>query len=142
MSIMNTDSGSIRIDRPAWKLAPPSQVHAVESTIRSSASRPQSWMKVESAPPNATIVDSAEIHAAVRFEMFMPASVMTSAPASGASRQIQADAIIGSPAEHREPVDVEREALAVDRHDQPEADHDLGSRHRHHGEREDLPVGA
>src|SRR5207237_9335471 len=45
-----------------------------------------------------------------------------------------------SSAERRQLVDVERQAAARHRHDQPEADDDLGGGDGHDGEREDLPV--
>ena len=87
-------------------------------------------------------VVSVEIQPAVRREMRLPASVIASAPTSGASRQIQAPAIT----QRRQP----RSALAwstsrsirAPRHrdDQPEPDRDLRRRDRHHGEREDLAV--
>src|SRR6266508_3750791 len=48
----------------------------------------------------------------------------------------------GLATEGTEPVDVERDALPVERDDQAEADDDLGGRDGHHREREDLPVAV
>src|SRR3712207_9179587 len=63
-------------------------------------------------------------------------SGIASAPASGESRQTQA----ALATERRQLVDVEREPAPRHRHDQAEADDDLGRRDGHHREREDLAV--
>src|SRR6266851_8982714 len=74
--------------------------------------------------------------------MRSPARVISPAAASGDSRQIQAPEITSSSAERVEPVDVERDVLAVERDDQAETDDDLGGRDGHHGERKDLSVAV
>ena len=60
MSIITTESGSIRISSPTSKSPAASQVYAVESSSRSSGSRPQSEKKATSAPPKARKVVSVE----------------------------------------------------------------------------------
>src|SRR5690242_19914505 len=68
--------------------------------------------------------------------------MISTTAASGEKRQTQAAAVTGgrSSAQGGELVDVEVEPPPVHRDDQPEAYDDLGSRDRHHREREDLPA--
>src|SRR3989304_4294811 len=125
--------------RPTANPPAESHVQAVESCARSSASSPERATKETSAPAKATNTESVATIPAVRRAMRSPATVIARQPASGASRQSQAPAITSSPQEGQL-VDVELELAARQRHDQAEADHDLGGSHRHHGEREDLAV--
>ncbi len=94
MSIITTESGSTRISIPTSKSPAASQVYAVESCSRSSASLDQRPKNATSAPAKATNVVRVEIQPAVRREIHGPVSVIASAPPSGASRQTQAPAII------------------------------------------------
>ena len=94
MSIITVASGSTRISMPTSKSPAASHVYAVESSSRSAASRAQSPKNATSAPPKATKVVSVEIQPASRAMMRVPQSVIVSAPASGASRQVQAPATI------------------------------------------------
>ncbi len=94
ISIITTASGSTRISKPTSKFTVASHVYAVESSCRSPGSRAQSPKNATSAPPKATNVVSVEIHPASRRLIRVPPSVIASAPASGASRQVQAPATI------------------------------------------------
>src|SRR5262249_19872563 len=88
-SIITIESGSTRICMPTWKEPPESHVYAVESSLRS----PCAWLHMEkketSAPAKATKTDEVPRYAAVRREIDVPASVIRTAPASGASKQSQ-----------------------------------------------------
>src|SRR3990172_2584240 len=143
-SIIVAASGSTRTDMPRSNEPALSQVNAVESSERSPASRAHIAKNVTAAPPKATNTDSVEMTPAVRHEIVSPRSVITRAPASGASRQIQAPTVMPrrspSAVQLAEAVDVERELAPGDRHDQAEADADLGRGDSHDGEREHLPV--
>src|SRR5437868_3018266 len=132
---MKTESGSTRMLSPKCSPSAPSHVQAESSCDRSAAGFDSMSTKATTAPANATVVDSVASQPAVRREMRVPARVRTSVPASGATRQIQAPAIIGaSPAERCQAVDVEWKAPARHRHDQAEADDDLGGGDGHHGD--------
>src|SRR3954451_9057615 len=140
ISIIITLSGSTRTDRPDWYEPPSIHVHAVEMWCRSCGCSPRRPANAVNAPANATAVDSVETYAAVRREMRVPASVITSAPTSGESRQIHAPAVKSPSAPKRvHAVDVERDVLAIHRYDETEADDDLRRGDGHHGDREDLP---
>src|SRR5919201_1933575 len=141
ISIITTASGSTRICADTLKLPPVSQVYAVETCERSCGLSPHMTKKATAAAPKATNVESVEIQPASRREIVCPQSAVVTQPTSGASRQTQAAAVISASASERaHPVDVEREAAARHRDDQPQPDRDLTRRDRHHREREHLPV--
>src|SRR4051812_858882 len=83
------------------------------------------------APANATATESVAIQPAPRRERRCPSSAMSTAPASGASRQIQPPVVTTSSAELAELVDVEVETVARHRDDEAEPDHDLRGRDGH-----------
>src|SRR6266508_1871386 len=75
--------------------------------------------------------------------MRWPRRVMTKTPPKGAKSAIQAAGIIrGSSPKRSQPVDVELDPLARDRHDQAEPHDRLRCGHDHHREREDLSVAV
>ena len=92
-----------------------------------------------SAPPNARKVVSVEIQPAVRREIRPPASVIATAPPSGAN---EADPRAGDHRSHGARSPGRRRGHAAPRHrdDETEADRDLRGGDRHHREREDLAV--
>src|ERR671915_1941506 len=139
-SIMKTLSGSTRMERPTSKSPALSHVQRVDSSSRSSVSRPVSAKKVTSVATNEMPTDAVARYPAARREMDVPARVIASEAASGESRQIQAAAVT-SPAKRRQLVHVELEATPRHGHDQPQSDHDLRGGDGHDGEREHLPVG-
>src|SRR5918992_4966320 len=138
-SIMKTLSGSTRMERPTSKSPALSHVQRVDSSSRSSVSRPVSAKKVTSVATNEMPTEAVARYPAARREMDVPASVIASEAASGESRQIQA-ATVMSPAQHRQLVHVEVEPPPGDRDDQSQADDDLRGGDGHDGEGEHLPV--
>ncbi len=91
---MNTESGSVRIDRPTRKLPAWSHVQAVETSARCSGSRPSIETNVTTAAANEPAVVSVAIQPAVRRRMVVPSTVIASAEPSGRNRQIQAAGVI------------------------------------------------
>src|SRR3954471_17666274 len=141
MSIIIVDSGSTMISKPAlnWPLC--SHVHAVEM-CESCDVFARSPKKDQTAPAKATKTEVVEIQPAATRGMRVPRSVISTAPASGATRQSHAPQIMKrhlSSAELRQAVDIGGEAAPVDRNDEPEPDADLRRADGHHREREDLP---
>src|SRR5689334_6948460 len=110
---MNTLSGSTRMVSPKRRLPAESQVHAVEVTLRWLGSCESSAKNEIHAPTNETSTAALATKPAGRRPSSFPASVIATAPASGATRQIQPPTtavVTRSPAQARQPVDVEGEA--------------------------------
>src|SRR4029077_16580772 len=91
---MNTDRGSVRIEKPTLKLPATSQLYAVEVCERSAGDRLSISTKTTTAAANAAPDVSVEIHPAVRREIDPPSRVISTVEPSGSSRQVQAAAFI------------------------------------------------
>src|SRR5436190_10638166 len=94
ISIMNTESGSVRIENPTLKLPATSQLYAVEVSARSAGERLSISPNTTTAATNAAPDERVEIQAAVRRDMLPPSTVISAVEPSGSSRQVQAAAFI------------------------------------------------
>src|SRR5882724_5575442 len=98
-------------------------------------------ISVSSANTNARKIASVPSQPAVRPGIHRCPSPIRTVPSSGQSSTSQAKVVTWAatvlPVEFGELVDVDREATAVDRDDQPQPDGDLGGRDDHHDQRED-----
>src|SRR5688500_7446425 len=139
---MKTESGSTTISAPTSRSPAESQVQSRETSLRSSCSRPSSWKKTAREQMNEIPVAPAARTPAAKRLIRSPASVIATTAAAGEKRQVHARAVTASllAPERGQAVDVEVDAPAGDRNDEAEAEHRLGGRHDHDGEREDLAV--
>src|SRR4051794_16988445 len=116
---MKTLSGSTRIRRPTWKLPAVSHSQAVEGSERASGDWVWSFAKTTTAAAKEPSTELVAIYPAALREMpVVPSNVISSAAASGATRQIQAATITWSPTKEAELVDIEVEPLLRNRDDQ------------------------
>src|SRR5262249_21226284 len=142
ISIIITLSWSVRSVKPNEYCPAESHVQDVVSCTRAFAFSPSIVTKTTIAAAKETIVETVETYPAPRREIRVPASASAIVAASGLARQIQAAQFkfdYSSP-EGPELVHVELEVPAAHRHDQPEADDDLGGGDGHDGDCEHLPV--
>src|SRR5947209_2131949 len=108
----------------------PSALIRVPAVGKASTSHPQAVALIAVAP------------AARRYPTAIPNLSRSSLSRSSQKREHLRAAEPRSPAQLRHFVDVDREAAAVERHDQTEPDHDLARGDDHDDEREDLPVAG
>ncbi len=90
ISIMNTLSGSTRIERPKLRLPADSQVQAVETCARSLGSCDSMTANETTAAANESATEPVAMTPAARRESWLPPSTITATAASGRNRQIQA----------------------------------------------------
>ena len=95
ISIMKTESGSIRISAPKRRSPAVSHVQAVETSDRSSGSRPSSSKKIARVQRNEKPVAAVAITPAPKLVILSPTSASTTTATAGAKRAVQARTSMG-----------------------------------------------
>src|SRR5262245_25878402 len=130
---MKTESGSITTSAPTRRSPAVSHVQAVEESRRSSGLRPSSSTKIATVQRNEMPVAAVAITPAPKLVIRSPTSAITTTATAGANRAVQARTSTLAP-ERGKGVDVQLDALAGDRDDQPQAEHGLRGGDDHDGE--------
>src|ERR1051325_4608913 len=135
---ITTESGSARKATSAWNRPTVIQSHTFDTTSRSEDALPMRWNSRASAVTKDVATRSEASHPLEASRHRFPDRRRTAAPMRGNSG-MSATSVMSSP-QHSGVVDIRRQALAVERDDDGQANHDLSGGHHHGEERQHLPV--